>query len=140
MVDPQGGLWIILQSTQVLRYSNGDFELGHDEAEFGITSIASLKDGRVAPLVAGPGTHCNIVPPISGSHFSQSSVPLLNGKQNHADNMSRPPQFGYRRGSHRLPSQTRPSINRATTDGKYGWARGIEGSSNIGQGEGFAQR
>ena len=34
MVDPQGGLWIVLQSTQVLRYSNGSFELGHDEAEF----------------------------------------------------------------------------------------------------------
>src|SRR6202043_2000592 len=56
IVDPQGVLWIILQSTQVLRYSNGNFELGHDEAEFGITSIGNLRDGTVllSSLALGP--------------------------------------------------------------------------------------
>jgi ligand-binding sensor domain-containing protein/two-component sensor histidine kinase len=45
--DAEGNLWIVLQNTQIVRYDNGHFELGHDEAGFGITSVASRRDGTV---------------------------------------------------------------------------------------------
>jgi ligand-binding sensor domain-containing protein/signal transduction histidine kinase len=47
LVDPEGNLWILLQSTKILRYHDGKFELGHDEVEFGITSISRRRDGTV---------------------------------------------------------------------------------------------
>ena len=79
----KGALWIILQSTQVLRYSNGNFELGHDEAEFGITSIAGLKDGTVvlSSLALGPLKYrANRYQVLTSS---ESSAATLNGNQDY---------------------------------------------------------
>jgi len=45
--DTGGNLWVVLQSTKVLRYHDGQFELGRDEAEFGITSVSRGGDGTV---------------------------------------------------------------------------------------------
>lgn len=45
--DAQGNLWILLQSTKILRYHEGKFELGRELAEFGITSLLRRKDGSV---------------------------------------------------------------------------------------------
>jgi signal transduction histidine kinase len=47
MADGAGDLWILLQSTKVLRYHDGNFELGREEAEFGITSVSKRRDGSV---------------------------------------------------------------------------------------------
>jgi ligand-binding sensor domain-containing protein/signal transduction histidine kinase len=47
MADAQGNLWILLQSTKILRYHDGKFELGREEAEFGITSVSRRRDGTV---------------------------------------------------------------------------------------------
>src|SRR5215469_7850255 len=47
MADADGNLWIVLQSTQILRYHDGKFELGREEAEFGITSVSRRRDGTV---------------------------------------------------------------------------------------------
>ena len=47
MTDAQGNLWILLQSTKVLRYHDGKFELGREEVEFGITSVGRRRDGTV---------------------------------------------------------------------------------------------
>jgi ligand-binding sensor domain-containing protein/signal transduction histidine kinase len=47
MVDADANLWIVLEGTQLLRYYDGKFELGHDAAQFGITSVASRPDGTV---------------------------------------------------------------------------------------------
>ena len=54
--DAQGNLWILLQSTKILRYHEGKFELGRELAEFGITSILKRRDGSVlfASLAYGP--------------------------------------------------------------------------------------
>ncbi|HXO60797.1 MAG TPA: two-component regulator propeller domain-containing protein [Candidatus Acidoferrales bacterium] len=43
--DVQGNLWILLQNTKILRYHDGKFELGNEEAEFGITSVGNRRDG-----------------------------------------------------------------------------------------------
>jgi signal transduction histidine kinase/ligand-binding sensor domain-containing protein len=43
--DAQGNLWILLQNTKLLRYHDGKFDLGSEEAEFGITSVGNRRDG-----------------------------------------------------------------------------------------------
>ena len=45
--DGQGNLWILLQSTNILRYRDGKFEPGQREGEFGITAAYRSVDGRV---------------------------------------------------------------------------------------------
>jgi len=45
VADTQGNLWVLLQNTKILRYHDGKFELGRDEAEVGITSVSRRKDG-----------------------------------------------------------------------------------------------
>jgi ligand-binding sensor domain-containing protein/signal transduction histidine kinase len=47
VADEQGNLWILLQSTKILRYYDGKFELGREEVEFGITSVTRRRDGTV---------------------------------------------------------------------------------------------
>ncbi len=47
VADAASNLWILLQSTRILRFHDGKFELGRDEAEFGITAIARRSNGRV---------------------------------------------------------------------------------------------
>ena len=47
VADAYGNLWILLQNTKLLRYSQGKFELGRDEAEFGITAIGRRSDGTI---------------------------------------------------------------------------------------------
>ena len=56
VVDGEGSLWILLQSTKVLRYHDGKFELGREEAEFGITSVSRQRKGTVllSSLAYGP--------------------------------------------------------------------------------------
>jgi ligand-binding sensor domain-containing protein len=41
MADGAGDLWILLQSTKVLRYHNGNFELGREEAEFKVSVVVA---------------------------------------------------------------------------------------------------
>ena len=57
--DALGNLWILLQSTKILRYHDGKFELGREVAEFGITSLLKRSDGSVlfASLAYGPLTY-----------------------------------------------------------------------------------
>src|SRR3984885_11129658 len=47
MGDSEGSLWILLKSTRILRYRDGKFEPGREEAEFGITSVLKRKDDTV---------------------------------------------------------------------------------------------
>jgi ligand-binding sensor domain-containing protein/signal transduction histidine kinase len=47
MADAEGNLWILLQSTRILRYRDGKFEPGRQEAEFGITSVLRRRDSAV---------------------------------------------------------------------------------------------
>jgi len=59
MADAQGNLWVLLQSTKILRYHDGKFEVGREEAEFGITSVGRRGDGTVlfSSLTLGVLTH-----------------------------------------------------------------------------------
>ena len=57
--DAQGNLWILLQSTKVLRYRDGKFEFGPEQVEFGITSVGKRNDGTVllSSLTLGTLSH-----------------------------------------------------------------------------------
>jgi signal transduction histidine kinase/ligand-binding sensor domain-containing protein len=59
--DAQGNLWILLQNTKLLRYHDGKFDLGNEEAEFGITSVGSRRDGTTlfSSLALGTLTYRN---------------------------------------------------------------------------------
>lgn len=47
VTDAEGNLWVLLQSTRILRFHNGKFELGREEAEFGVTAISRRQNGAV---------------------------------------------------------------------------------------------
>jgi ligand-binding sensor domain-containing protein/signal transduction histidine kinase len=119
LVGPQGGLWVVLQSTQILRYLNGDFEAGHDEAEFGITSIARLRDGTVllSSLALGPLQYrANRYQVLIAS---ESSAATLNGNQITADNMSSRLSSATGVATHRYAEPNSPVDAMAeTADGK----------------------
>jgi ligand-binding sensor domain-containing protein/signal transduction histidine kinase len=136
MVGPQGGLWIILQSTQVLRYFNGNFELGHDEAEFGITSIASLRDGTVllSSLALGPLQYrANRYQVLTSS---ESSAATLNGNKITADNMSSRLSSATGVATHRFAEPNSPVDSIAqTTDGKVWLGTRDRGLFYISQGQ-----
>ena len=46
-VDSEGNLWVLLQSTNILRYRGRRFEEGHDQAEFGITALGRRNTGGI---------------------------------------------------------------------------------------------
>jgi ligand-binding sensor domain-containing protein/signal transduction histidine kinase len=45
--DSEGNLWILLQSTRILRYRDGKFEPGRDQTEFGVTALGRSKNGSL---------------------------------------------------------------------------------------------
>ena len=108
-----------MQSTQILRYYDGNFELGHDEAEFGITWIASLRDGTVllSSLALGPLRYRANRYQVFIS--SESLAATLNGNQITADNMSSRLSSATGVATHRFAEPNSPVISMAeTTDGK----------------------
>ncbi|HWC16670.1 MAG TPA: two-component regulator propeller domain-containing protein, partial [Terriglobales bacterium] len=74
MADVHGNLWILLQSTKVLRYRDGQFELSRGEAENGITALGRQTGGAVllSSLALGALTYdgerfVSILPDQAGS-------------------------------------------------------------------------
>ena len=45
--DSQGNLWILLQSTRILRYRDGKFEPGREQTEYGVTALCKRRNGGV---------------------------------------------------------------------------------------------
>jgi signal transduction histidine kinase/ligand-binding sensor domain-containing protein len=73
LADAQGNLWILLQSTKLLRYHDGTFELSRGEAENGITAIGQGTASAVllSSLAMGTLTY-------SGNRFlTVSSAPVV---------------------------------------------------------------
>jgi len=136
MMGPQGSLWVVLQSTQILRYLDGNFEPGHDEAEFGITSIAGLRDGTVllASLALGPLQYRAKRYQILIS--SESSAATVNGNQITADNMSSRLSSATGVATHRFAEPNSPVDAMAeTTDGKIWLGTRDRGLFYISQGQ-----
>lgn len=79
--DAQGNLWILLQSTNILRYRDGKFELGRDQAQFGVTAIGTRPNGATlfSSLAYGILSYKDgkfeVVPPGSPEMANSSSAP-----------------------------------------------------------------
>lgn len=56
VADAQGNLWILLQSTKLLRYHDGTFDLSRGEAENGITTMSRGTGGDVLLYSLAMGT------------------------------------------------------------------------------------
>lgn len=72
--DAEGNLWVLLQSTKILRYRNGKFELGRDEAEYGVTALSKRPNGAVlfsslayGELIYNAGKFQALQPPQKGA-------------------------------------------------------------------------
>jgi ligand-binding sensor domain-containing protein/signal transduction histidine kinase len=117
MADAAGNLWVVLQSTQILRYSNGHFEPGHDEAGFGITSITSRGDGTVLLSSLALGTL-----KFSGNKylaFASPDAPGIPASTQFADNLSSRLSSAEGVTTHRFAEPNSPVISMAETgDGR----------------------
>jgi ligand-binding sensor domain-containing protein/signal transduction histidine kinase len=119
--DSEGNLWILLQSTNILRYHDAKFEFGRDQAEFGITALSRRTDGRVlfSSLVFGALTYnagkFEILssPTHEAPNSASSAPPVAN------DDLNTRLSWTTAVASHRLaePNSTVVSIAE-TTDGK----------------------
>jgi ligand-binding sensor domain-containing protein len=58
MTDASGNLWVLLQSTKLLRYKDGKFEMIRGKAENGITAIG--RDTRGAVLLSSCDRHSHL--------------------------------------------------------------------------------
>ena len=120
MADGAGDLWILLQSTKILRYHDGKFELGREEAEFGITSVSRRRDG--SPLLSSlaygalhyrAGKYESLTP----SAYLASSA--LSGTAELGDNLSTRLSWAEGVVTHRLAEPNSAVISMAeTADGK----------------------
>ena len=45
VADAEANLWVLLKNTKILRYHDGKFELGREDAEFGVTAISRRRNG-----------------------------------------------------------------------------------------------
>ncbi|HWO34503.1 MAG TPA: two-component regulator propeller domain-containing protein, partial [Candidatus Acidoferrum sp.] len=119
--DSEGNLWILLQSTNILRYHDAKFEFGRDQAEFGITAVSRRMNGSVlfSSLVFGALTyntgrfHVLSSPTHEIQDSAASAPPVAN------DDLNTRLSWTTAVASHRLaePNSTVVSIAE-TTDGK----------------------
>jgi len=121
VTDSEGNLWILLQNTNILRYHDGKFELGRDEAEFGVTSVGKRRNGSVliSSLVYGPLSYresrFEILSSATGGlpHSSAPAVPET------LDNLSSRLSWASSVASHRFAEPASAVVSVAeTSDGK----------------------
>ena len=116
--DKQGNLWILLKTTQVLRYREGRFEAGHGEAQFGITAIGRRQNGSVllssdafGPLTYADGNYAS----LANANNSSASTGVLQ----RADTLSSHLSWATGVTPHRFVEPDAPVVSVAeTTDGK----------------------
>ncbi len=114
--DAQGNLWILLQSTRILRYHDGKFEPGREEAEFGITSVLRRKDGAVLLSSLAIGTLMY----SDGKYEALTSAgDLADSSAESADNLSSRLSWATGVATHRLAAPYSQVLSMAeTSDGK----------------------
>lgn len=121
VTDSQGNLWILLQNTNILKYRDGKFELGHDEAEFGITSMGKRRNGSAlfASLVYGALTYNDAKFAILTSSSRDAQNSLARAPAETVDNHSSRLSWASSVASHRSaePSSTVLSVSE-TSDGR----------------------
>jgi ligand-binding sensor domain-containing protein len=122
LVDGEGDLWTLLQNTKVLRYHDGKFELGREEAEFGITSVGRQRDGTVllSSLAYGAlqyraGKYQNLTP------TAYSTSPAANQTTATSDNLSSRLSWATGVVTHRFAEPNSAVISTAETADGITW-------------------
>jgi len=91
VADGQGNLWIVLQNTKILRYHDGRFEQGREEAEVGITAAGRRRDGTVllSSLALGTLTYRGgKFEPLTGPAERANSSPATPGNDDLSSRLS----------------------------------------------------
>jgi signal transduction histidine kinase/ligand-binding sensor domain-containing protein len=120
MGDSEGSLWILLKSTRILRYRDGKFEPGREEAEFGITSVLKRKDDTVllSSLALGTLTYRAGKYEVLSSP-TEPANPTSATTEGTPDNLSSRLSWATGVATHRLAAPYSPVISMAeTSDGK----------------------
>jgi ligand-binding sensor domain-containing protein len=120
MGDSEGSLWILLKNTRILRYRDGKFEPGREEAEFGITSVLKRKDDTVllSSLALGTLTYRAGKYKVLSSPTEPATAPPATAEGT-PDNLSSRLSWATGVATHRLAAPYSPVISMAeTSDGK----------------------
>ena len=120
LADKQGNLWVLLRSTKLLRYRDGNFELIRGEAENGVTAIGPGVGNRILVSSLAKGTLT-----YNGERFENASsqpMPASSAASSTAETPDeRSTRLSWSTGlaPHRLAAPTSAVISVATTaDGK----------------------
>jgi len=122
VADGHGNLWILLQNTKLLRYYHGKFELGRDEAEFGITAIGKRSDGTIlfASLAYGALTYRDGKFEVL-DRSSTSAIPVGATTGQAADNLSSRLSWATGVAPHRFAEPNSAVFSLAETDDGKLW-------------------
>ena len=122
-----------LESTQIVRYSNGHFEPGHDEAGFGITSVTSQRRHRAAILSSAGNTEYSANKYQAVTSSDTSGTP--DGTRKLADNLSSRLSSARGVATHRFAEPNSPVISMTeTSDGRVWLGTRDKGLFYISQG------
>ena len=121
VTDAEGNLWILVQGTQILRLQDGKFELGREQAEFGITAIGRRRNGTIllSSLAYGTLTYNGQKFEILQSPVGKqpTSATTASGRTN--DELSSRLSWSTTVAAHRFAEPNTAVISMAeTTDGK----------------------
>jgi ligand-binding sensor domain-containing protein/signal transduction histidine kinase len=130
VTDAAGNLWVLLGNTRILRYREGRFELGRDEAEAGITAIGKRNDGSVllSSLAYGTLTYregkYQLLEPQSEALSDSSTRGAISG----ADDLSSRLAWATGVASHRMAAPDSPVVAMTETgDGRVWLGTGDKG-------------
>jgi signal transduction histidine kinase/ligand-binding sensor domain-containing protein len=140
LADPEGNLWILLQSTRILRYRDGKFEPGIEDELFGITSVLRRKDGTVLLSSVALGTVAyrvgkfgNLTSPMQIVNSAAATMAET------GDNLSSRLSWATGVATHRLAEPNSAVLSMAeTTDGKVWLGTRDKGLFYVSQGRVFA--
>jgi len=138
IADGDGNLWILLQSTRILRYRDGKVEPGREEAEFGITSVLKRRDGAVllSSLALGTLTYrAGQYEMASSPARPENSTQATTGT---ADDLSSRLSWATGVATHRFAEPNSAVLSMAeTTDGKVWLGTQDKGLFYVSQGKVF---
>jgi len=137
IADSEGNLWILLQSTRILRYRDGKFEPGREEAEFGITSVLKRRDDVIilSSLALGTLTYragkYEMLSPPSGKENPSAAT-----SEQGADNLSSRLSWATGVATHRFAEPNSAVLSMAeTSDGKVWLGTRDKGLFYLSQGQ-----
>jgi len=141
VTDTEGNLWILVQGTQILRFHDGKFELGREQAEFGITAIGRRRNGAIllSSLAYGTLTYNGQKFEILQSPTGEQPTSAAIASAQTNDELSSRFSWSTTVAAHRFAEPNTTVVSMAeTTDGKLWLATRDRGLFYISNGQVFA--